>query len=179
VVARISGLAANSGHGFHIHDFGDLSAADGTAAGKHFNPTSAIHELTDTTPRHAGDLGNIQSYDVNGDAWYSADTTLVSDLNAVIGRAIIVHSTFDHGSGAGCDQAGGSGVRYLACVIGISTTSVPNIPVTVTINSTYENVDCVVPSNSPTPGSGSDGTGSTSSSGSRNVPLSFAQLFWL
>jgi len=34
IYGTISGLQANSIHGFHIHQYGDLSKEDGTATGK-------------------------------------------------------------------------------------------------------------------------------------------------
>lgn len=43
VHARVQGLKPNAEHGFHIHEKGDCSAADGTSAGGHFNPTGQPH----------------------------------------------------------------------------------------------------------------------------------------
>src|SRR5690625_7653690 len=34
VIATISGLDPESQHGFHIHEYGDCSASDGTSAGR-------------------------------------------------------------------------------------------------------------------------------------------------
>ena len=38
VVADIKGLSANQKHGFHIHQFGDVSGLDGKSAGGHYDP---------------------------------------------------------------------------------------------------------------------------------------------
>lgn len=38
VTGSISGLGDSTPHGWHIHEFGDVSAADGSAAGGHYNP---------------------------------------------------------------------------------------------------------------------------------------------
>jgi len=42
VHAEIVGLAPGN-HGFHVHEFGDCTAADGSSAGGHFNPTNQPH----------------------------------------------------------------------------------------------------------------------------------------
>ena len=42
VVAHLTGLQAGN-HGFHIHEFGDCSAPDGSTAGGHFNPAAHKH----------------------------------------------------------------------------------------------------------------------------------------
>lgn len=38
ITGTVSGLGDATPHGWHIHEFGDISAPDGTAAGGHFNP---------------------------------------------------------------------------------------------------------------------------------------------
>jgi Cu/Zn superoxide dismutase len=58
VSAKLSGLTPGA-HGFHIHEFGDCSAPDGTSAGGHFNPTGEPHGAPTDAHRHAGDMGNI------------------------------------------------------------------------------------------------------------------------
>ncbi|MBM3791898.1 MAG: superoxide dismutase family protein, partial [Acidobacteria bacterium] len=58
VVADIEGLTPGD-HGFHIHEYGDCSAADATSAGGHFNPGMHAHGGPADQTRHAGDLGNI------------------------------------------------------------------------------------------------------------------------
>src|SRR5438067_13017177 len=39
VHAEIAGLTSGK-HGFHVHEFGDCSAADASSAGAHVNPTN-------------------------------------------------------------------------------------------------------------------------------------------
>src|SRR5271169_5710736 len=57
VVADVTGLTPGK-HGFHIHEFGDCSAADASSAGGHFNPMKKPHGAPDAAERHAGDMGN-------------------------------------------------------------------------------------------------------------------------
>ncbi|MEJ2385471.1 MAG: superoxide dismutase family protein [Gammaproteobacteria bacterium] len=86
-------------HAIHIHEVGDCSAADGTSAGPHFNPTGAPHGRPDSPDgqHHAGDLGNI-TFDANGRAGF--DRVLGTGLTfrgdtGIVGRAVIVHAKPD------------------------------------------------------------------------------------
>ena len=56
ISGTISGLAANSIHGIHIHQFGDISKTDGTGTGGHWNPFSGVHGFLTQNNSHAGDL---------------------------------------------------------------------------------------------------------------------------
>ena len=60
VKARVTGLAPGT-HGFHVHEFGDCSAADFTSAGGHFNPMASPTARPKDATRHVGDLGNIEA----------------------------------------------------------------------------------------------------------------------
>ena len=68
IVAELTGLQPGE-HGFHVHEFGDCSMADGKCAGGHFNPTGMPHAGPDDAKRHVGDLGNIKA-DATGKATY-------------------------------------------------------------------------------------------------------------
>jgi superoxide dismutase, Cu-Zn family len=95
IVAELTGLQPGQ-HGFHVHEFGDCSMADGKCAGGHFNPTGMPHAGPDDAKRHVGDLGNIKA-DSTGNASYKRVDTVIS-LNgpqAIIGRSVIVHAKPD------------------------------------------------------------------------------------
>lgn len=113
VQARINGLKANGTHGFHIHEKGNCSAADGSSAGGHFNPSASQHGGPSGNARHGGDLGNLKA-DANGHAQASLEIrgiTLGTDTNSIIGRAVIVHAGVDD---LKSQPAGNSGAR-VAC----------------------------------------------------------------
>lgn len=107
VTGEITGLAPNSKHGFHIHEFGDMTVKDGTGMGGHFNPAGVDHGLMDQSVRHAGDMGNIEA-DANGVAKIDKTFTgaALGGRNNVLGRGIIVHEKPDDG-GQPTGNAGG------------------------------------------------------------------------
>ncbi len=97
-------------HGFHVHEFGDCSMADGTCAGAHFNPTGAPHGGPDDEKRHAGDLGNITADDKgNAKADIMAHgVSIDGEKDGIVGRSIIVHAKPDDEK---TDPSGNSGDR--------------------------------------------------------------------
>jgi len=118
VTAHVDGLTPNSKHGFHIHEFGDITAADGAAAGGHYNPEGHDHALPNGGARHAGDLGNLEA-DENGEAHYEQvfdNITLAGKTNPIIGRGVIVHAKEDDGG----QPTGNAGARIGQGVIGIA-----------------------------------------------------------
>jgi len=117
VQAFVDGLAPHSKHGFHIHEFGDLRASDGTTAGSHYNPEHHPHGLPPNPVRHAGSYGNLVA-DANGVARFDfEDTTISLDLkNPILGRAVVVHKNADDGS----QPLGNAGPRIAVGVIGIA-----------------------------------------------------------
>ena len=116
IVADVEGLSEGK-HGFHIHEFGDISKSDGTSAGGHFNPDHKDHAGPEDEVRHAGDFGNIVA-DANGNAHYERVDSLISfeGVNNIIGRAIIVHADEDDLVSQPTGDAGG---RVAQGVIGI------------------------------------------------------------
>jgi len=117
VQAFVDGLVPHSKHGFHIHEFGDLRASDGTTAGSHYNPEHHPHGLPPNPHRHAGSYGNLIA-DANGVARFDfEDTTISLDLkNPILGRAVVVHRNADDGS----QPLGNAGPRIAVGVIGIA-----------------------------------------------------------
>jgi Cu-Zn family superoxide dismutase len=95
IVAELTGLTPGE-HGFHVHEFGDCSMADGKCAGGHFNPTKMPHGGPDSEKRHVGDLGNIKA-DSTGKATYKRLDKMIalSGPNSIIGRSVIVHAKPD------------------------------------------------------------------------------------
>jgi Cu-Zn family superoxide dismutase len=116
VLAHIAGLTPGK-HGFHIHEFGDCSSDDGTAAGGHYNPTAMPHSMPSSDKRHVGDLGNIEA-DSSGMAHldYIDGMLSLSGPNSIIGRGVIVHEKEDDFK---TQPTGNAGARLACGVIGI------------------------------------------------------------
>ena len=102
ISGKVEGLEPGE-HGFHIHEFGDLS--DGCdSAGGHYNPDNVDHGDLDNG--HVGDLGNITA-DKNGIAQFSlvAERVELSGDRSVVGRAIVVHKDEDDLGKGGDDES--------------------------------------------------------------------------
>lgn len=115
ITGKIEGLEPGE-HGFHIHEFGDLSSADGESAGAHFNPDGHKHGGPDDKERHAGDLGNV-----NAKANGTADVTIKAKgvkLHFIIGRSLVVHAKPDD---LKTNPSGDSGARVGVGVIGVAS----------------------------------------------------------
>ena len=116
VSASLKGLAAGT-HGFHVHEFGDCSAADATSAGGHFNPTADPHAGPDAEKRHVGDLGNIEAK-ADGTATLERDDAHLRlyGKRSILGRAVVVHAKADDLKTQPTGDAGG---RVACGVIGV------------------------------------------------------------
>ena len=117
VVADVEGLTEGK-HGFHIHEFGDISSLDGKSAGGHFNPDDKPHGAPTDEMRHVGDLGNLVA-NSDGIAHYEwTDKHITFDgLHSIIGRAIIIHAGEDDLTS---QPTGNAGSRVAYGVIGIA-----------------------------------------------------------
>jgi Cu-Zn family superoxide dismutase len=114
ITGRVHGLSPGK-YGFHIHEYGDLRAADGSSAGDHYNPSGLRHGSPTDRQHHAGDLGNIV-FDENGVAVVDRKTHDFK-LHFVIGRAIVVHGRADDLTS---QPAGAAGPRVAVGVIGVA-----------------------------------------------------------
>ena len=92
ITGKITGLTPGT-HGFHIHEFGDLSDPEGKSAGDHYNPQNHPHGSPDSSQHHSGDLGNIEA-NAQGIAEVNTKASGVT-LDAIVGRSIIVHGDKD------------------------------------------------------------------------------------
>jgi len=116
VVVDMQGLTRGL-HGFHVHEYGDCSSADGSSAGGHFNPGMKSHGGPSEMNRHAGDMGNFEADDKGMAHYEYADHTMALEgPQSIIGRAVVVHKNADDMKS---QPAGNSGPRIACGVIGI------------------------------------------------------------
>jgi superoxide dismutase, Cu-Zn family len=114
-------------HGFHIHDYGDLS--DGCmSACSHFNPFNKNHGGLKSKERHSGDLGNIVSKNkISRGELIASGLSLSKKKTNILGRMIIIHENEDdlgRGSGELREESlktGNAGSRVACGVIGIAS----------------------------------------------------------
>ena len=119
---EIKGLA-NGKHGFHIHEYGDLT--DGCMSScSHFNPFHKNHGGRGSKERHVGDLGNITSINKLAKGVFY-DNLISLDFKSkccIVGRCVVVHKDRDD-LGRGKDEeslkTGNAGKRLGCGVIGL------------------------------------------------------------
>jgi Cu-Zn family superoxide dismutase len=116
VEAQLSGLSEGM-HGFHVHEFGDCSAPDGSSAGGHFNPAGAAHAGPMDAHRHAGDMGNvIAGKDGTARLEYVDAQASLEGPNSILGRGVIVHAKPDD---LKTQPTGNAGGRVACGVVGV------------------------------------------------------------
>lgn len=120
IEAHVFGLKPNAKHGFHIHEFGDISGGDGKTTGGHFNPDGNDHAGPMDGKRHVGDLGNLEA-DANGHAMYSRVDKYVQihGTHSILSRGITIHAGTDDLSS---QPTGAAGARIAVGVIGLAKT---------------------------------------------------------
>ena len=114
IKGTITGLEPGK-HGFHIHEFGDMSQGC-KSMGAHYNPDGVDHG--DLNEGHVGDLENVVAND-QGVAKFSIQAKRVDLIGerSVIGRGLVIHSDEDDlGKGGDAEslKTGNAGDR-LAC----------------------------------------------------------------
>jgi len=118
VVADIDGLAPDSEHGFHIHEFGDCTDMEkAMSTGGHYNPEKHQHGKPGEAMSHVGDMGNIKA-DAQGHAHVEVtlSAATISGKNAILGRGVIVHEKVDNFS----QPVGAAGGRIACGAIGVA-----------------------------------------------------------
>jgi Cu-Zn family superoxide dismutase len=124
IKATISGLKPNHLHGFHIHEYGDLSQGC-TSLCSHFNPYKKTHGDYKGKNRHVGDLGNLKS----NKKGIAKLCILVSNMtnsgkNSILGRSLVIHEDEDDlglGDFPDSKTTGHSGKRIACAIIGRKT----------------------------------------------------------
>jgi Cu-Zn family superoxide dismutase len=118
ITGEVSGLTPGL-HGFHIHEFGDLTDTDmGKHAGGHFNPTNMPHGGPNDEKRHAGDLGNLEAgQDGKAVVKMLDGVILLNGPPSILGRGIIVHADPDD---LKTQPTGNAGGRVAVGVIGVA-----------------------------------------------------------
>jgi superoxide dismutase, Cu-Zn family len=117
VTADLAGLSPGK-HGFHIHELGDASSKDGSAAGGHFNPSGAPHGGHESPKHHSGDLGNIEAgADGNARLELTVEGISITGGDGIVGRSVVVHEKADDLT---TQPSGNSGARIGVGIIGLA-----------------------------------------------------------
>lgn len=108
--AKIKGLKPGV-HAIHIHEKSDCSAADGSSAGGHWNPTFKKHGKWGVGEYHKGDIGNITTNEY-GDATvlFKTDEWCIGcgdPTKDILGKSIIIHENPDDMTTQPTGNAGG------------------------------------------------------------------------
>jgi Cu-Zn family superoxide dismutase len=115
ITTELEGLSPGD-HGFHVHEYGDCSALDGTSAGGHFNPEGVPHAGPDAAERHVGDLGNVTADSAGRVRSTWTDLVIALDgPHSIVGRAVVVHGGADDLTS---QPSGAAGPRVACGVVG-------------------------------------------------------------
>lgn len=115
VAANLHDVAGDGMHGIHLHENGECSAPDFTSAGGHFNPDGVDHACPPTSPRHAGDFGNVEISGGSGSLDLDTDlVTVDAGTKSVVGHAVILHAGEDDCTS---QPSGAAGPRYACGVV--------------------------------------------------------------
>jgi len=93
-IASFKGLKPGI-HAIHIHEKSDCSAADGSSAGGHWNPTFKKHGKLGEGESHKGDIGNFTTDEFgNGSVMITTSEWCIGcgdNTKDIIGKSLIVH----------------------------------------------------------------------------------------
>jgi Cu-Zn family superoxide dismutase len=123
----IQGLTKNGHHGFHVHEYGDMSEQCQSMCA-HFNPNNKQHGGPTAKERHVGDLGNLLT-DEKGCAKYQVRDSVIKlrGIKAnIIGRGLVIHADKDDcglTNHPDSRTTGNSGKRIGCAVIGFARPS--------------------------------------------------------
>uniref|UniRef100_C1C2E3 Superoxide dismutase [Cu-Zn] n=1 Tax=Caligus clemensi TaxID=344056 RepID=C1C2E3_CALCM len=124
VTGELSGLSEGL-HGFHVHEFGDLTNGC-TSAGPHLNVDGCSHGAPSDPKgsRHTGDLGNLTA-GTDGIAKVDLKDSFISlcGPNAILGRTMVIHAEKDDLGKGGHElsaSTGNAGARSACGVIGMA-----------------------------------------------------------
>lgn len=112
-------------HGFHIHEFGDLTKGCDSLC-DHLNPYNVSHGglVNGRTTGHMGDLGNVKSINGKVQCEFLAKDLTLNGPYSIIGRSIILHADRDNLGlldDPESQKTGRSGERIACAVIGLSS----------------------------------------------------------
>ena len=122
IEVNIRGLKKNGKHGFHVHEYGDMSDTCASMCA-HFNPYNQNHGCPGSKERHVGDLGNLEADSHGVAAYVTTDShiKLHGTKSNIIGRGLIIHADEDDcglGDNAASLVNGNAGKRIACAVIG-------------------------------------------------------------
>ena len=106
-------------HGFHIHEFGDISDKANSLGG-HYNPENKNHGGINCINRHKGDLGNLIANKKNHVKYNFYVKNLKVD--ELLGRSLVIHEKKDDlgkGNNNESKKTGNSGKRIGYGIIGL------------------------------------------------------------
>lgn len=116
LTVKIEGLPQGTRHGFHVHEFGDCSAADASSAGPHYDPTSNAPGRHHHGMRPLGDLDDLRA-DAQGkvEVRFVARALTIAGTHPILGRALVLHAGFENPN----DPMSDAGARIACGTIGV------------------------------------------------------------
>jgi Cu-Zn family superoxide dismutase len=116
LTVRIEGLTQGTRHGFHVHEFGDCSAADAASAGPHYDPTHNAPGQHQHGMKPLGDLDDLRA-NAQGvvEVRFAARALSIAGTHPILGRALVLHAGFADPS----DPMGDAGARIACGTIGV------------------------------------------------------------